>query len=909
MNVSKQAASLFARAMTVRPEEREQWIQEACGADLALRDELRSLLDAAPHADGFFDNISGRVSLTAIADEGTSLPEEKMIGPWRLVRIIGRGGMGAVYLAERADGQFDQQAAVKILPFGFDGQSERLRFLAERQILAQLSHDGIARLLDGGVTGEGAPYFVMEFIDGVPIDAYCDEQRLDIRARIRLFLSVLAAVSHAHAHLIVHRDIKPSNVLVTGDGSVKLLDFGIAKVLSGETRAGQTRDYGVALTPEFAAPEQFVGGDITTGTDIYSLGLLLYSLLAGSNPREHADAGSIAALQALATQDLPRLSDFATDDRRMDSIDVAAVAQHRKTSLSALKRNLRGDLDNILQKALQFDAADRYISVRDFAADLGHYLDDEPVTARPSTATYRIKKYVRRNRGGVLAASLTLIVLFASTIITAWQMLEAKQQRDFAMQQQQQLQASNEFYGALMEEMGTEPFTTVELLDRGRNLLSRQFGTGKAFVGPLLFDVSIRYGGLRERAQQEALLLEAEIVAREFGDDNLLATVLCNLQDINARGNPDKARLYASQGNAVYSGIVRPALRASMECLRMRSRLAEAEGDIDGALAHLSAAENLLVDNPLATAGIRGPLLSHISHLYYNAARVDEAIAYVDKTLNLLEANGLGNSLGYLRVSTNKAVALQSVGRLTEGLTALENVIGKMRNSGYEQRGLASLLGQYGDALVRVGRIDEAESAYREGLVLAESIGNQEEIAAIRLGLASVYSERQEYDLALASIDAAQEYYLRDANADRVQSRMTKARRTQVLRKMGRIDDAVGAADALLAEVGYPQVRRGPILRSAVIEAAEAHRAAGNLANAERLASDLIGRLEAAAGGDTTENVDVGRAYLLRGSIRVDNGDRSGARDDVEVGLPIIARGLGNDHAETHLAKELLANL
>lgn len=908
MNVSREAAEVFLEAQSVGLEVREQFVEDACGKDTTLLEEVLSLLEAARESENFFDKIADKVGLSALAAAQGPLRDNKVIGQWRLLRVIGRGGMGTVYLAERADGQFDQQAAFKLLPFGLDGQAARLRFLAERQILAQLSHDGIARLIDGGVTDEGAPYFVMDYVDGRPIDVYCDEKQLDVDQRIRLFLSVLAAISHAHAHLIVHRDIKPSNVLVTEDGSPKLLDFGIAKVLSREG-GGDTREFGVALTPEFAAPEQFVGGSITTATDVYSLGLLLYSLLAGRNPRGTADPGSPAALQALATQDLPRLSDFATDDSRIGIDKVVDIARQRRTSLAGLKRSLRGDLDNIFQKALHFEADERYSGVDDFATDLRRYLDDEPVTARPITVFYRVNKFIRRHSGGVLAALLALLALMASTAITAWQMVEAQQQRDLAMSQQQRVRATNEFYGLLLEEMGPAVFSTVDLLDRGRELLEKQFGVEEAFMGPLLFDVSMRYGGLGERAKQEALLLQAESVAREYEDDDLLATVLCKLHDVYARGDPARARLYAEQGIRVYERIDRPEIRASLECLRMQSRLAQTEGDIEAALGHLTIAEETLDAYPLSTASLRGPLLGHMAYTYYNAGRIDQSIAYLDKTLDLLDKSGRGNSVGYVRVASNKAVALQSVGRLAEAVAAFENLIERMRQSGYEQRGLAPLLSQYGTALVRVGRLDAAEKAYRESLAIARGTGNEEEVAAIHMGLSNVYGAREEFDRALESLDAAWQYYSRDESADPVQGRMVRVLRIKTLRNMGRVGEAAAAADALLKEVGYPQVERGPALLSVLIQAAEAQRAAGNFGFAEELATDLIARLDATSVGNPEDNVEVGRAYVQRAEIRLDAGDATGARRDLERAIPIIEQGLGEAHDESREARELLNNL
>ncbi len=907
MNISKRASELFAQAQARAPETRAQFVVDACGTDQDLLDEVTSLLDAAEHSEEFFEGLSDKVGLSVLANDDPPLPENKLIGQWRLKRVIGRGGMGAVYLAERADEQFDQQAALKILPFGLDSAMARSRFVTERQILASLTHDNIARLLDGGVTDEGTPYFVMDYVDGLPIDTYCDEHELNVGARVRLFLGVLAAVSHAHSHLIVHRDIKPSNVLVTDDGSVKLLDFGIAKMLSSEIGGGDTRELGIALTPEFAAPEQLFGGTITTATDVYTLGLLLYTLLSGRNPRGSTDASSVAALQAVAADDPPRLSDFATDQSQFGAEDIARIVAHRKTSLAALKRNLKGDLDNILQKALAGDAADRYATVADFSADLRRFLDDEPVTAQPITVAYRVNKFVRRHRGGVLVASLMLLALVASTAITAWQMVEAQRQRDIAMYQQQRVQASNEFYGLLMEEMGSKPFTSVELLDRGRELLEKQFGAEEAFMGPVLYEVSKRYGGLRERPKQLELLHRSELLAREYDDDNLLATILCKLQDRYALKDPEKARNYAAEGNEVFSNIRRPDIETSVECLRMEARIAQSNGEIEKAIEILFAAKAILDAHPASVTNLRGPLLGHLSYIYHNEGRPKEALVYLDQILELLEKTGRGNSLGYLRVASNKAMTLQSDGRLSEALDAFENIIQRMSESGYEQRGVAGILYQYGSTLVRVERIQEAELAYQEGIELAEAAGDAKTVASIKIGLVGVYGARKEFDLALESLNSALEYFMRDEGANMGAVQHIKVLRAKTLRSMGRVDLALVEANALLEEVGYPASERNTgALLSAIIQAVEVHRAMGNNQYAEELVTDLIRRLGTRSVGDPMQNVDVGRAYVQRAEIRVSLGQNDGAIGDLEIAIPILTNDLGEQHQQTVDARELL---
>ena len=339
------------------------------------------------------------------------------VGAYRLVSPIGHGGMGSVWLAERSDGRFEGQAALKLLNTALVGRAGEARFRREGTILARLTHPGIGRLIDAGVSAAGQPYLVLEHIDGRHIDRYCDEEHLSIEERIRLVLDVQSAVAHAHASLIIHRDLKPSNVLVTAAGEVKLLDFGIAKLLANDTDAGDTamtRDGEVALTPKYAAPEQVTRGRITTATDVYTLGVLLFELLSGGHPTATAAHTAAEFARAVTGADPLRLS---TVVGRLDPLQAAAVAAARGTTPERLRRQLRGDVDVILAKALKPRPEERYGSVVEFADDLRRLLDHQPISARPDSVSYRTARFVRRHRqavalGGLAVAGLTTVVTF-----------------------------------------------------------------------------------------------------------------------------------------------------------------------------------------------------------------------------------------------------------------------------------------------------------------------------------------------------------------------------------------------------------------------------------------------------------------------------------------------------------------
>jgi serine/threonine-protein kinase len=373
--------------------ERATWLATLTETDPALASELHALLDEHRQlaTEGFLEGAAPTPAPASI--------EGQTVGAYTLRSLIGRGGMGGVWLADRSDGRFERRVAVKFLNVALAGRGEE-RFRREGTLLARLAHPHIARLLDAGVTGTGQPFLILEYVDGEPIDRYCDTHRLTVDAKIRLFLDVLAAVAHAHVNLIVHRDIKPSNVLVDRSGQVKLLDFGIAKLLEADSSLAMatmlTRDEGVGLTPEFAAPEQLTDAPITTATDVYALGVLLYVLLSRRHPIASEHRSTADLIKGIVDRDAPLMSSVAPD---------------------TVRRQLRGDLDAIVAKAIQRDPAARYQSVTALATDLTQYLEHLPVSARRELLHYRAGKFVRRHVGPVAVTALVIAALTAGLVV------------------------------------------------------------------------------------------------------------------------------------------------------------------------------------------------------------------------------------------------------------------------------------------------------------------------------------------------------------------------------------------------------------------------------------------------------------------------------------------------------------
>ena len=430
--------SLFTDALGVPMGLRRGWLDAACGGDRDLRRDVGALLDAND-ANGMLDDVMGRLHGASDGNE-RFLEAGQRDGPYRVVRELGRGGMGAVYLAVREEGDFRQRVAVELVRTELDSDELRRRFLKERRILARLEHPGIARLVDGGLTDTGVPFFAMEYIEGTEVREYCNAHRLSVTQRIELVCATCDAVQYAHQNLVVHRDLKPGNILVTGRGAVKLLDFGVAKLLAEDASASEvaTRT-GRWITPEYASPEQVRGDAVTTASDVYALGVLLYELLTGHRPYGKETGDPIELGRLICEEDprrpstaVSRTMDRATPDSTTISVTPSEVSRARNTSPERLRRALSGDLDTIVLKALEKYPDRRYATVGRLAEDLRRHITGQPVRARPQTVRYRVAKFTRRHKVGVGATALLTLALLTGATTTLWQAREAAAQAALA---------------------------------------------------------------------------------------------------------------------------------------------------------------------------------------------------------------------------------------------------------------------------------------------------------------------------------------------------------------------------------------------------------------------------------------------------------------------------------------------
>ena len=438
MDHQHEVGTLFDEALELAPEQRSAFLDAVRARNPELHAELASLLEAHEDAPDFF----GRLSDKFVSPFFSPFEKEPLmpvqVGPYHVVRELGRGGMSVVYLAERDDGQFEQQVALKLVRSDVDEGVGRQRFLSERQILASLNHPHVARLFDGVVMADGRPYLVMEYVEGELIDRYCDARCLSLVARLRLFQDVVEAVQYAHRNLVVHRDLKPSNILVTEAGQVKLLDFGIAKLLGAgeEAPAASVMPTGSRwMTPEYAAPEQIKGQRVTTATDVYQLGVILYRLLTGHRPYRLEHTSTYEIERAVCEKEPTRPSTIVGQVEEVQRgeatvrITPEAVSQMRGMELRALQRKLSSDLDAILLKMLRKEPEQRYATAEALSEDIRRYLDGRPVKARRGSWGYRLRKYVQRNAWGVAAVAVivALVIGYATTfLVQARQVVEER---------------------------------------------------------------------------------------------------------------------------------------------------------------------------------------------------------------------------------------------------------------------------------------------------------------------------------------------------------------------------------------------------------------------------------------------------------------------------------------------------
>jgi serine/threonine protein kinase len=648
--------------LDVEEEERAAWIKSLAERDPELAAELAATL-AASGRKGFTQFLEGAPPL-ALEEIAAATLVGLQIGPYVIDAEIGRGGMGSVWKAHRTDGLFEGVVAVKFVHAAWIGGAGEQRFRVEGNLLGRLAHPNIARLIDAGVLTGTQPFLILEYVEGEPIDAFCRREQLDVGSRIKLFLDVLAAVAHAHSHLIVHRDIKPGNVFVSRGGAVKLLDFGIAKLLQTDTSvAAPTQSLGAPLTPRYAAPEQVLGKPVTTATDVYSLGLVLYVLLTGVHPVDGENPSSAELMRAVVTDEAARASTVGT---------VATIP----------RRVLEGDLDNILSKALKKNAKERYESVGAFADDLKRYLNHEPVQARPDTIPYRVSKFVRRHRAGVLSALLVALGLVGTSAIALWQLHEANLERDISRDEVRRARGLDELNAFMLTESSAHaaPEEMRLRLNHAVEFVERNFQGEQDVLASMLFGLGGSYTDIGEAELAAKTTAKADVIVQQIRDPSLLSEAGCRrARDFAVAHNLSEARgrLEAAQQNMKRLERIGPGLIA--DCGMAGAMIAMADGDYADAIANLRRVlssleqEKSYGSNPWVSAQ------NELARAQYMAGDFRGALATDDANLKLVKQQGLTNAGRYFALASLNCNAQRSGGRPLQSRAFADQVLADVR--------------------------------------------------------------------------------------------------------------------------------------------------------------------------------------------------------------------------------------
>ncbi len=671
-------SSLIEEGIDLDPPARALWLETITTTSPELAPALRNLLAATDQTADVLARLPALAPLqhlrrTLMRHEGSSAIGDE-VGPYRLQQPIGRGGMADVWLAERVDGTMTRKVALKLPRQGLLRHHLTARFERERDILARLEHPNIARLYDAGVSTDGAPYLAMEYVDGQPITEHCDTRRLDIHARLRLFAQVLEAVQYAHGSLVIHRDLKPSNILVTADGQARLLDFGIAKLLTADDAASETlltQLSGRALTPGYASPEQVLGHPLTTATDVYSLGVVLYELLAGHRPYKVKGTSAAQLEEAIVNVDPVRPSSGIDDD--------AAAA--RGTNAKRLGRLLAGDLDTIVMKALAKTPQDRYTSIAELADDLERYGTGQPVRAQPASLGYRARKFVARNTLAVGAVAGVLAALIIGTSVALWQAREAHRQAASAA-------AVKDFLITLFEANSLEQadaarrrqLTAGQLLEEGAVRVAGAFQDQpelklelQGVVGRLMHDVALTDQALALRTERVAGLTQrgapAAERARALSD---LADTLAQKGDLTgARKQLEGAIALLQTQSGRANAVLRWSLVSSLGYLGIES------SERAGAEAQLTqAVDQLRGLSPRSTEYAEA--LLRLAEAHSVANRTEQSVPMFKEALDLLGQTLGPRSIRLARLRYQAAMAFASQRREQEAETQLRAALQTM---------------------------------------------------------------------------------------------------------------------------------------------------------------------------------------------------------------------------------------
>lgn len=742
----QQIQQVFDKAIELAPAAQAAFLKQLAADDKGLHDEVADLIAADQAAGTFLGKEAAQRMAPLIVESDPDEPEEERVGVYRIVSRIGRGGMGSVYLAERADGQFQQQVALKIIRRGLDTEDILSRFLYERQILASLDHPNIARLYDGGMTTDGRPYFVMEYVDGVPLDQYCNTHRLTPQHRLELFRTVGRTVQYAHQNMVIHRDLKPSNILVTQTGEVKLLDFGIAKLVDEEamplTRP-QTTDGLRLMTPEYASPEQVRGLPVTTATDVYALGVLLYELLTGRRPYEISERVQREIERVILEEEPTRPSTAisrVTPDTEPAATTTpppapASITETHAVSLNKLKKILSGDLDNIILKALKKEPERRYGTVDQLLGDVRNYLDGLPVSAHRDSLGYRTLKFVQRHKVGVAAASVIALLgmaVFVFSLVTASQARQLAEERDRVALEAEKAERVQAFLISIFDvadpgKTDGQQVTARDILEQGVVRIEEELAEQPALKAELLDAMGEVYIMLSDYAQARTLYTQSLDLKREVweGQDHVeLAYTMHQIAQVDYFEGKYEA---SEAGHHAVLDIRRrlyesdhPNIAYSLSQIAMSQW---GQGQYADAAATLQAALEMRQRLPEIAAHNVAPDLKNLGALHTTLAQYGEAEQYLRQALEGFRSNPDVEVYWIPNTLSDLAMVLMYQGNYEEAESLMrESLQETQRIYGDLHDNVAAVMGNLGLILARQQKYAEAERIEREALAIRQQL-------------------------------------------------------------------------------------------------------------------------------------------------------------------------------------------
>jgi eukaryotic-like serine/threonine-protein kinase len=903
-------APYLEQAFEMNDDERSVLLSSLRDQDPVLAEQLESLVKEhlLLATSGFMESTPS----LALASENMPGMAGQNIGPYTLISQIGEGGMGSVWLAERSDGRFERQVAVKFLHGALVGRGNEGRFKREGSILGRLSHPHIAELKDAGVSASGIPYLVLEYVQGDHIDRYCDQHKLDVAARTRLLLDVAEAVSHAHSNLIVHRDLKPSNVLVSNEGQVKLLDFGIAKLLEGQGQDGGatllTIQAGRAMTPEYAAPEQITGAAVTTGTDVYSLGVLMYVLLTGRHPAGRATRSPAELVKAIVDTEPLRLSEVVTFSRPEEP-SIADRAAQRTTTPDKLRGLLRGDLETIVGKALKKNPHERYASVVALADDLARYLRNEPISARPDTFRYRASKFVLRNRTAVLLTALIVLAAAAGVIGTLLQARNARGERDFAFRQLKRSQEHDDFLNFLLSDAAPSGklFSVNDLLARAEQVVEKQHSADPLRRADLLMWIGSDYSSEDQAAKARLLVEKAYQLSRGVSDPSIRARASCALASCLSQADDlPRAEALTEEGLRDLPDDPRYAMDR-VACLRAGSEASRQAGRTREGVARMQAAQRIAEASPLATDILRLNTSLDLASAYSDAGQDAQALASFQQAASLLSSLGWQQTQTGITLFNDWALELDQIGRPLEAEQIERQAIDIARDGDSEDAVMPIVLTNYARILRKLNRLDEASDYAQRSNAKARQAENQVVIGQSMLERARIATAQHQFSVASALLSEVEPMMRKHLPPTHYAFANLAADRSAI---------AMGEGDTVLAlklanqaveigEVGLKASGQGAFAFPGFLtRRSTVALAAGNLdlavADSNRALALLLPKTEP---GSFTNKI--GYAYLAQARALDAQGKHDDARSAARSAFENLEKSLGPDHPETLGAQQL----